>query len=256
MKPQARPASRAMSPRLAPALLLLPLLSACGSLQRLSEVGRPPSMTASSDPTRSPGYRPLTMPMPATRIASPAPSALWRNGSRAFFKDQRAAQVGDIITVLVNIADAAQLQNATAATRSGNEGLGLPNIFGLEATIPKMLAGAVASSLLSTSSTNGNTGTAQIKRNETVTLRLAGVITQVLPNGNLVVAARQEVRVNSELRNLGVTGVIRPQDIASDNTVTSDRMAEARIAYGGRGQLTDVQTPRWGQQVLDIVMPF
>jgi flagellar L-ring protein precursor FlgH len=119
-----------------------------------------------------------------------------------------------------------------------------------------MLAGAVASSLLSTSSTNGNTGTAQIKRNETVTLRLAGVITQVLPNGNLVVAARQEVRVNSELRNLGVTGVIRPQDIASDNTVTSDRMAEARIAYGGRGQLTDVQTPRWGQQVLDIVMPF
>ena len=115
---------------------------------------------------------------------------------------------------------------------------------------------AVASSLLSTSSTNGNTGTAQIKRNETVTLRLAGVITQVLPNGNLVVAARQEVRVNSELRNLGVTGVIRPQDIASDNTVTSDRMAEARIAYGGRGQLTDVQTPRWGQQVLDIVMPF
>ena len=245
-----------MSPRLAPALLLLPLLSACGSLQRLSEIGRPPAMTASSDPTREPGYRPLTMPMPAVQIASPAPNALWRNGSRAFFKDQRAAQVGDILTVLVNIADAAQLQNNTAATRSGSEGLGLPNILGLEASLPKMLAGAVASSLLSTNSSNGNTGTAQIKRNETVTLRLAGVVTQVLPNGNLVVAARQEVRVNSELRELGVTGVIRPQDIASDNTVTSDRMAEARIAYGGRGQLTDVQTPRWGQQVLDVVMPF
>lgn len=252
---------RPVCARLAPMLvklplLLLPLLSACGSMQRLSEVGRPPSMTASSDPTRAPDYRPMTMPMPAVQVASPSPNGLWRNGSRAFFKDQRAAQVGDIITVLVKIADSAQLQNNTAANRSGSEGLGLPNIFGLEATIPKMLAGAVASNLLSTSSTNGNTGTAQIKRNETVTLRLAGVVTQVMANGNLVVAARQEVRVNSELRNLGVTGVIRPQDIGSDNTVTSDRMAEARIAYGGRGQLTDVQTPRWGQQVLDIVMPF
>lgn len=238
-------------------LLLLPVaLSACGSLQRLSEVGRPPAMTASADPTKAPGYRPLTMPMPAVQTAAPERNALWRNGSRAFFKDQRAAQVGDIVTVLVNISDTAQLQDNTTATRAGSEGLGLPNLFGLEASIPKMLAGAVASSLVSTSSNNGNTGTAQIKRNETVTLRLAGVVTQVLPNGNLVVAARQEMRVNSELRELAVTGVIRPQDIASDNTVQSDRMAEARIAYGGRGQLTDVQTPRWGQQVMDILMPF
>jgi flagellar L-ring protein precursor FlgH len=238
-------------------LLLLPVaLSACGSLQRLSEVGRPPGMTASTDPTKEPGYRPMSMPMPAVQTATLERNTLWRNGSRAFFKDQRAAQVGDIVTVLVSVSDAAQLQNNTAATRSGNEALGLPNVLGLEASIPKMLAGAVASSLLSTNSTNGNTGTAQIKRNETVTLKLAGVITQVLPNGNLVVAARQEMRVNSELREMAVTGVIRPQDIASDNTVLSERMAEARIAYGGRGQLTDVQTPRWGQQVLDIVLPF
>ena len=95
------------------------------------------------------------------------------------------------------------------------------------------------------------TGTGAIKRNETVTLRLAGVVTQVLPNGNLVVAARQEVRVNSELRDLQVSGIIRPQDIASDNTVHHDRMAEARIAYGGRGQLSDMQTPRYGQQALE-----
>jgi flagellar L-ring protein precursor FlgH len=254
MSQKSRPAGRAMN-RISLLLLLVPL-AACGRMQRLSEIGTPPAMTASSDPTRSPGYRPLSMPMPAPQIASPAPNALWRNGSRAFFKDQRAAQVGDIVTVLVNISDAAQLQNDTSAGRKGATGFGMPNAFGLEASIPTMLAGAVASSLLSTGSNTSNAGTAQIKRNETVTLRLAGVITQVLPNGNLVVAARQEVRVNSELRQLGVTGVIRPQDIASDNTVTSDRMAEARIAYGGRGQLTDVQTPRWGQQVLDTVLPF
>jgi flagellar L-ring protein precursor FlgH len=194
--------------------------------------------------------------MPNGQVAAPQLGALWRSGSRAFFKDQRAAQVGDILTVLVNISDTADLKNNTAATRKSDETLGIPNLFGLETMLPKALAGAIAANLVSAASGNGNTGTAEIKRNESVTLRLAGVITQVLANGNLVVAARQEVRVNSELRQLQVTGVVRPQDIASDNTVLHDRMAEARIAYGGRGQLTDVQTPRWGQQVFDILAPF
>lgn len=240
-----------------PALLLLPvLLGGCGNMSRLSEIGRPPAMTPSSDPTQEANYRPLTMPMPTPQMATLQANSLWRNGSRAFFKDQRAAMVGDIVTVLVNITDTADMKNATAATRSGNESLGLPNLFGFETAIPHILPGANPSSLVSTNSANGNTGTGEIQRSETVTLSLAGVITQVLPNGNLVVAARQQVRVNDELRELQVSGVIRPQDIASDNTVQHDRMAEARISYGGRGQATDVQTPRWGQQVLDVVLPF
>jgi flagellar L-ring protein precursor FlgH len=135
--------------------------------------------------------------------------------------------------------------------------MGMPNMFGIESALPKLLSKAVnASSLVSASSAHTAGGTGKIKRNENVTVRLAGVITQVLPNGNLVVAARQEMRVNSELRVLTVSGVIRPQDIASDNTVAHDRMAEARISYGGNGQLTDVQTPRYGQQALDILLPF
>ena len=243
--------------RTVPVLLLLPaLLGGCGALSRLSEVGRPPTMTPSSDPTQEASYRPLTLPMPSAQAAPVQANSLWRNGSRAFFKDQRAAAVGDIVTVLVNITDTADLKNATAATRNGTETMGMPNMFGFETEIPHILAGANTSSLVSTNSTNGNTGTGETARSETVTLSLAGVITQVLPNGNLVVAARQQVRVNSELRELQVSGVIRPQDIASDNTVQHDRMAEARISYGGRGQLTDVQTPRWGQQVLDILLPF
>lgn len=239
-----------------PILLTLLCLGSCGALTRLSEVGRPPEMSPSADPTKEANYRPMTMPMPQAQTAAPQVGALWRSGSRAFFKDQRAAGVGDILTVLVNITDTADLKNNTTASRTGSEAMGLPHLFGFEATIPKLLAGASASSLVSASSTNTNSGTGEIKRNETVTLRLAGVVTQVLPNGNLVVAARQEVRVNSELRQLQVTGVVRPQDIASDNTVIHDRMAEARIAYGGRGQLTDVQTARWGQQVLDVLAPF
>ncbi len=244
-----------MSARAAMAACLL--LSGCNTLTRLSEIGRPPVMTAPADPTADPRWRPVTMPMPGTQVAPSEPASLWRSGSRAFFKDQRAAQVGDIVTVLVNTTDTADVENGTTATRNGLESEGLPNLFGLEAALPKILSKAVnASTLVNASSSNSNVGTGKIKRNETVMLRLAGVVTQVLPNGNLVIAARQEMRVNSELRELRVSGVIRPQDIASDNTVPHDRMAEARISYGGRGQLTELQTPRYGQQALDILLPF
>ncbi len=238
------------------ALALPLLLCGCGALGRLSEVGRPPAMSPSADPTKEANYRPMTMPMPAPQTAAPPVGALWRSGSRAFFKDQRAAQVGDLLTVVVNVTDNADVKNATAATRTGSEAMGLPNLFGLESALPHLLPGAAAASLVSASSTNTNNGTGEIKRSDSVTLRLAGVVTQVLPNGNLVVAARQEMLVNSELRQLLVTGVVRPQDIASDNTVQHDRMAEARIAYGGRGQLTDLQSARWGQQIVDILAPF
>jgi flagellar L-ring protein precursor FlgH len=231
--------------------------SGCGALQRLSEVGRPPAMTATSDPTKDPKWRPITMPMPHPEPIPSQPASLWRTGSRAFFKDQRAAQVGDIVTIIVSTTDTADVENASSETKNGSETMGVPNLLGLEASLPKLLGKAVsAASLVSANSASTAGGTGKIKRNETVALRLAGVITQVLPNGNLVVAARQQMRVNSELRELEVSGVIRPQDIASDNTVNHDRMAEARISYGGRGQLTDIQTPRYGQQVLDILLPF
>ena len=232
-------------------------LSGCGALSRLSEVGRPPALSPITNPTQDPNWRPVSMPMPRPQLAPTEVNSLWRSGSRAFFKDQRAAGVGDILTVLVNISDTANLANATGATRTGSESEGLPNFLGLETQLPKIISKALdTKNLVSSNSTNTNTGTGTIKRNETVTLRLAGVVTQVLPNGNLVVTARQEVRVNSELRELQVSGVVRPQDIASDNTVVHDRMAEARIAYGGRGTLTDLQQPRYGQQILDVLLPF
>jgi flagellar L-ring protein FlgH len=238
---------------LAPTLACL-LLGACGSLTRLSEVGRAPEMTPTSDPTKEPTWRPISMPMPALEPTPNEANALWRSGSRAFFKDQRAAQVGDIVTILVSMSDTANLKNASTAARTSAENAGAPEFFGMQSLLPKTITDPAK--LLSLNSSNNNGGTGQIQRNEAVTLRLAGVVTQVLPNGNLVVSARQEFRVNHELRELQVTGVIRPQDIASNNTVLHDRMAEARIAYGGRGQLTEVQNPRWGQQLLDILMPF
>ena len=229
-------------------------VSSCGSLQRLSEVGRPPGMSSSRDPTKDPDYRPMTMPMPRAQLASSEANSLWRSGSRAFFKDQRAAQVGDIVTIVVSMTDSAQLNNVSTLTRSSNELAGAPGVAGLTSRLGPAIPDPTK--IINMNSTNTNTGNGQIQRNEAVTLRLAGVVTQVLPNGNLVVVARQEFEVNSELRVLQVTGVIRPQDIASNNTVAQDRMAEARIQYGGRGEMTALQTPRWGQQLMDILLPF
>lgn len=237
-------------------LLLALLLGGCGVLTRLSEVGQPPSMTPTSNPTLDPTWRPVTMPMPAAQPAPTEAASLWRAGSRAFFKDQRAARVGDILTILVKLSDSGTLKNASSASRNGAESMGVPNLFGLENAIPIMLHGVNPADLVNANSNGSSGGTGQIQRSEAVTLSLAGVVTQVLPNGNLVVVARQEVRVNSELLDLSVSGVVRPEDISSENTINDDRIAEERISYGGRGQLTHVQTPRWGQQLMDILLPF
>ncbi len=231
------------------------LLGGCeATLKRLGDGGGPPTMTASGDPTKASGYAPMTLPMPPGPRPVQIDNSLWHPGSRAFFPDQRAAHVGDIITVVVNMADTAVLANNTQATRTANDGMNVASLFGIVRA-----SGASSGSSpgqVSTTSANGNTAIGALTRSEAITLRLAGVITQQLPNGNLVVVARQEVRVNSELRELKVSGVVRPQDIASDNTVPHDRMAEARISYGGRGVMTDVQSPRYGQQLMDILLPF
>ena len=237
-----------------PMLFACALLVGCGSLTRMSEVGRAPAMTPTSDPTKDPNWRPVTMPMPAREPTPNEANALWRSGSRAFFKDQRAAQVGDIVTILVSIKDNANVKNATTTSRTSGATGSLTNFFGMETLLPKTIADP--SKLLNVGSTTNQTGSGQIQRSDAVRVQLAGVVTQVLPNGNLVVSARQEFRVNNELRELQVTGVIRPQDIASDNTVQHDRMAEARITYGGRGEISEAQHTPWGQQLLNILSPF
>lgn len=233
-------------------------LSGCNALQRLSEVGEPPKMTAVENPAQRKDYRPVSMPMPAPEVAQPNANSLWRPGSRAFFKDQRAGQVGDILTVIVNIKDEkAELDNATSRSRDAGESLGVPALFGLESSVNNILPNSVAADNLANATSKSTTaGTGKIKREETINIRLAAVVLQVLPNGNLVVAGRQEVRVNHELRELAVTGVIRPQDIRTDNTIDWDKIAEARISYGGRGTISDVQQPRYGQQIFDIIFPF
>ncbi|MFN3672668.1 MAG: flagellar basal body L-ring protein FlgH [Bosea sp. (in: a-proteobacteria)] len=232
-------------------------LSACGAADRLANVGQAPVLSPIEDPTAAKGYKPVQMPMPAMEHASFAPNSLWRTGSRAFFKDQRARMVGDLVTVKVRVTDRAQLDNTTKRSRKNGEDVGADNAFGFEKKLDKFLPdGASASSLLKLDSAGSSEGSGSVRRAEQLATNVAAVVTQTLPNGNLVIEGKQEIRVNFEVRELIVAGVIRPEDIESDNTVDSTKIAQARIAYGGRGQITDVQQPRYGQQVMDILLPF
>ena len=238
-------------------LALLATLGACGSLERIADIGKAPTMTAIQNPRENPAYKPVSMPMPPVTTAKTNPNSLWKAGSRAFFKDQRAARVGDILTIVVAISDSAGLSNSTSRTRSNTETTGINGLFGAENLLGKVFSdGATGANAVDLSSATNNAGTGKVDRAEKINLQVAAVITQRLPNGNLVLFGRQEVRVNFEVRELVVGGIIRPEDILSNNTISYAKMAEARISYGGRGQLTDMQQPRYGSQVLDIVLPF
>jgi flagellar L-ring protein precursor FlgH len=242
-------------PRLLSIGVAASLLNGCAALDRLVNVGEQPRLSAIENPTTQPGYKPVQMPMPAPIPASYNPNSLWRNGSRAFFKDQRAHQIGDILTVKVKITDQAKLENATARSRSNSEDSGVENFFGKK-KLPIIDQVKVPGRIFTADSDASSEGKGTIDRKEEVTTNVAGVVTQLLPNGNMVIEGRQEIRVNFEIRELIVAGVVRPEDIESDNTIDSSKIAQARIAYGGRGQITDVQQPRYGQQVLDILLPF
>ncbi|GAB4141571.1 MAG: flagellar basal body L-ring protein FlgH [Sphingomonadales bacterium] len=257
------------------ALALLALagltLSGCGAAQRIADIGKAPDMSPMAQinaPTlersiASQGGYAMRPALPghheqASDAENSASNAsLWRTGAKAFFRDQRAAVVGDILTVNIDISDRAQVGNTTTRTRSSGESAGLDNFLGLESNLDSFLPNAVSpGDLINADSSSSSSGNGAVQRSETIELTLAAVVTQVLPNGNLIIQGRQEVRVNFEVRELIITGIVRPQDITTDNTINHTQIAEARISYGGRGQLTDVQQPRYGQQLYDILFPF
>ncbi len=232
-------------------------LGACNALTRLSEVGQEPTLAAIQNPAVLHGNQPIAMPMPPPMVVDRQPNSLWRPGSRAFLKDQRASEVGDILTVVIDIEDDASITASTSRTRTAGEDSSATSLLGYEGSLAAVLPEAVNPlSLIDLDSNSSSTGAGSVARDETINLRIAALVTQVLPNGNLVIAGRQEVRVNYEIRQLQIAGMIRPEDITSGNTIGYDQVAEARISYGGRGQVSDVQQPRYGQQIYDIIWPF
>jgi len=246
---------RTLAPAI-PALAAL-ALGGCGAVDRLAQIGQAPPLSAIQDPTAQPGYKPVRLPMPQPAPATFQGNSLWRTGSRAFFKDQRAHQVGDIVTVRVRVTDKANIDNTTTRSRNNAESMGMKGLFGLEKQVTKVLPeGTKADALVDMNSGANSQGAGSVRRQEQLVTNVAAVVTQTLPNGNLVIEGKQEIRVNFEVRELIVAGVIRPEDIEADNMIDSQKIAEARIAYGGRGQISDVQQPRYGQQAMDILLPF
>lgn len=242
-------------------------LSGCVHFDKLDSVGQTPALTPIHDPTQTEHYQRVQMPMPAPKKPGGSANSLWQPGARAFFKDQRASQVGDIVTVNFKIdGESADLSNETKYSREDKEDTQIGALLGAEKFVPRKapdlranaddMSSKLMNPLASVGSKPERTGTGSISRKETVKLKIPSVVTQILPNGNLVVNGRQEVRVNNEVREVLFTGVVRREDIRSDNSVDSDTIAEARLSYGGRGSITDYQRPRLGVEIVDSIAPF
>jgi flagellar L-ring protein precursor FlgH len=233
------------------------LASGCNTITRLSEVGDHPELSKITNPQAQPGYQPVNLPMPAPMPAEDNPNSLWRPGARAFFKDIRAKDVGDTLTVRLKLDDSATMSNNTKRKRDDKEAMGVEALLGYEAQMGKILPRSHDNTnLFAYGAKSSTSGDGDIGRSETIEITFAAMVIQILPNGSLAIMGRQEVRVNFELRELMVTGVVRQQDIEADNSISHERIAEMRVAYGGRGTLSDLQQPRWGTQIMDILLPF
>jgi flagellar L-ring protein precursor FlgH len=240
-------------------LLALAALTPIAACSHVVDAVKGPQMAPMGYPAQLVGEDQV-MTLASAREGVPQPASansLWRSGARAFFFDQRASKVGDILTVLITINDNANIQNQTAASRTGANTAGITNFLGLESTLGKILPKAFnPATAINTNSSLANSGTGTITRQDQINLTIAAVVTKVLPNGNLVIQGRQEVKTNENLRELTVAGIVRPEDITSANTINHTQIAEARIDYGGRGDLSAVQKTPAGTALLQRFSPF
>ena len=229
-------------------------MSACG---RSDHLGKAPSFSNPLATQEHSAMVSATLPRTIEESIPLDQASLWSGQRGSLLGDRRAVQRGDILTVVIEIDESAEISNETDRSRSGSETLGIPQLGGLPQRLDEQLPeGASSSELVSINSSSNSSGDGSVKRNEKLTLRVAATVLDVLPNGVLSITGSQELRVNFELRELLVSGDVRPEDISRQNEITYDKIASARVSYGGRGQISDVQQPRLGQQVLDAVLPF
>lgn len=233
-------------------LFLVFLILGCSRLQEVGEIPKftPPSTSVEAQAMQ---YAPPAA-VPTSKLHR---ASLWTGARGSLLGDRRAEKSGDILTVVIEIDESAEISNSSNRSRNGSENLSAPALLGIPQVVDRVLPGdaslANAATVSSSSSSGGN---GSVRRNESLELRVAATVTEVLPNGVLQIQGSQEVRVNFEIRELLVSGFVRPEDISRRNEITYDKIAAARISYGGRGQITDVQQPRYGQQVADIILPF
>ncbi len=244
-------------------VLVFGLLAGLTACDRLQGIGKAPQFSSTGSTNSSiPPFDPERQAMlayggPTALGLSDDESSLWRSGPASLFGDRRARNRGDIVTIVIEIDDQAEIKNSSDRSRSASEDLSIPSLVGIPQIVDQVLPeGASLDQAANLTSSSATTGSGSVRRNEKIMLRVAATVTEVLPNGHLVVQGNQEVRVNFELRDLQVAGIVRPEDISRRNEITYDKIAGARISYGGRGQISDVQQPRYGQQAAEILLPF
>lgn len=236
--------------------LLIAVLSISGC-SRLDHLGKAPDFSPTMNNQEH--FAMMNPPLPKSLVEAreTEEASLWSRNRQSLLGDRRAMQRGDIMTVVIEIDEEAKIKNETSRSRSGSEETAVPQLFGLPQRLNRKLPeGATTDPLVSLDSTSSSSGDGSVRRSEELTLRVAATVVDVLPNGILSIEGSQELRVNFELRELLVSGFVRPEDISRQNEITYDKIASARVSYGGRGQITDVQQPRYGQQILDVLMPF
>lgn len=236
------------------ALTLLIALTACG---RVQNIGQAPDLSPNMANEEHRAMLTPSLPAYDTSTRRIDQASLWSGERQSLLGDRRALTRGDILTVVIEIDDRAEISNSTDRSRSGSESLGIPQLFGIPQRLDNELPeGASLADAVSVNSSSQSQGDGSVTRREKLTLRVAATVVEELPNGVLGIQGTQEVRVNFELRELLVSGFVRPEDISRQNEITYDKIASARISYGGRGQITDMQQPRYGQQAADILLPF
>ncbi|WP_417269114.1 MULTISPECIES: flagellar basal body L-ring protein FlgH [Alphaproteobacteria] len=236
------------------ALMALTALCACSPLE---EVGRLPEFTPVRESAEASAMHYPGLPKNVEKSSPTDGASLWTASRQSLLGDRRAIERGDILTVVIEIDESAEISNNTSRGRSGSESMGVDGLFGIPERIDSALPdGASMASAVGTSSTSSSSGSGSVRRNEKLQLMVAATILDVLPNGVLHISGSQEVRVNFEIRELLVEGYVRPEDISRKNEITYDKIASARISYGGRGQISQMQQPRYGQQIADILLPF
>ena len=235
-------------------VLALGLVLAIAGCARLGEVGKAAAFTPAQNGLE---HQAMATPTPVRHVVRDGGGSLWHSGRESLLGDRRARGRGDILTVVIEIDDSAEISNRTQRSRSGAQNLGIPNLLGLGRALDRRLPeGGSLANAVDIDSSSQSRGDGSVRREEELTLRVAATVIDVLPNGVLRIRGSQEVRVNFEIRELLVDGYVRPADITRQNEITYDKIASARISYGGRGQISDVQQPRYGQQIADIVLPF
>lgn len=248
--------SKVNSAKTATALAGAALLGACASTG-ISDKMAAPELSPMENPADVVGPERVSIPLPAPNVTNYGQNSLWRTGASSFFDDQRASDIGDILTVNISISDQAQVNNTTSRSQTGSSEANVNAFLGLDQLLADQLPNAPALNPgISTGSTSTSNGTGTVNRAETINLTLAAIIVDQMPNGNLVIGGSQEVKVNNEVRELLVSGVIRPQDISANNTIEHTQIAQARIAYGGRGDLSNLQRARYGQRFIEAATPF